>query len=44
MFVLEDGIGIVEFFELRDRGDHIELVRMFLRLDVIGHGQGRVLW
>lgn len=44
VWVLEDGRDIVGFFELRDRGDHIELLRMFLRLDLIGHGLGRVLW
>lgn len=44
VFVLEEAGGVVGFYELRDRGDHVELLRMFLRPDLIGHGYGRVLW
>lgn len=31
VFVLEEDGEVVGFFELRDRGDHAELLRMFLR-------------
>lgn len=44
VFVLEEAGVVVGFFELRDRGDHIELVRMFLQPDQIGKGHGRRLW
>lgn len=44
VFVLEDDEGIVGFYELRDRDEHIELLRMFQRPDLIGQGYGRVLW
>lgn len=44
VFVLEDDGKVVGFYDLRDRGDHVELVRMFLSPDLIGHGYGRTLW
>lgn len=44
VFVLEDDGEVIGFYELRDRGDHVELLRMFLRSEVIGQGYGRVLW
>ncbi len=44
VFVLEENGGVIGFYELRDRGDHIELLRMFLRPDFIGRGYGRRLW
>lgn len=44
VFVLEDAGSIAGFFELRDRGDHVELLRMFLRTELIGHGYGKRLW
>lgn len=44
VLVWEDQEGIAGFIDLRDRGDHVELVRMFLRTQLIGHGYGRVLW
>ncbi|MGD2043089.1 MAG: GNAT family N-acetyltransferase, partial [Acidimicrobiia bacterium] len=44
VYVLEEREEILGFFELRDRGDHIELLRMFLRPDLIGKGYGRRLW
>lgn len=44
VFVLEEDGRVVAFYELRDRGDQIELLRMFMRTDRIGHGYGRILW
>lgn len=44
VFVWEDQEGIAGFVDLRDRGDHVELLRMFLRTELIGHGHGRALW
>jgi GNAT superfamily N-acetyltransferase len=44
VFVLEIDGEVVGFYELRDRGDHVELLRMFMRSDLIGHGYGRKLW
>ncbi len=41
VYVLEDDGEVVGFFELRDRGEHIELLRMFLVLERIGMGYGR---
>lgn len=44
VFVLEEDGAVVGFYELRDRGDHIELLRMFLPVERIGRGHGRSLW
>jgi len=44
VFVLEKAGEVTGFYELRDRDDYVELVRMFVRTDLIGHGHGRVLW
>lgn len=44
VFVLEDGDELIGFYELRDRGDHVELLRMFLDTVHIGRGLGRLLW
>lgn len=44
VFVLENDTEVVAFYELRDQGDHVELLRMFIRSDLIGHGYGRKLW
>ena len=44
VFVLEEDGEVVAFYELRDRGDHVELLRMFMRQDLIGQGYGRMLW
>ena len=44
VYILEENGEVVGFFELRDRGDHIELVRMFLVPHLIGAGYGRRLW
>ena len=45
VFVFEDDRGeVIGFHELRDRGDHMELLRMFLRPELIGIGYGRTLW
>lgn len=44
VFVLEeDGVPIA-FHDLRDRGDHVELYRMFQVPGLIGTGIGRLLW
>jgi len=44
VFVLEEDGEAVAFYELRDRDDHVELLRMFMRWDLIGRGYGRTLW
>ncbi len=44
VFVLEERTAVVGFYELRDRGDHVELLRMFMQPELIGHGYGRTLW
>lgn len=44
VFVLEADGAVVGFYELRDRGDHVELLRMFIQPDLIGRGYGRTLW
>jgi GNAT superfamily N-acetyltransferase len=44
VFVLEDDNEVAGFYELRDRGEHVELLRMFLQVDLIGKGFGRMLW
>lgn len=45
VFVFEDDRNeVIGFYELRDRGDHMELLRMFLRPELIGQGYGRLLW
>ncbi len=44
VFVLEEDGEVIGFFELRDRGDHAELLRMFLRTDRVGKGYGKRLW
>lgn len=44
VLVWEDDEGIAGFVDLRDRGDHVELLRMFLRTELIGRGHGRALW
>ena len=36
VFVAEEDSEIVGFYGLRDRGDHVELLRMFPRIDRIG--------
>lgn len=42
--VLEENGEVAAFYDLRDRGDHIELLRMFQTVDRIGTGYGRLLW
>ena len=45
VFVFENGRHeAIGFYELRDRGNHMELLRMFLQPELIGHGLGRKLW
>lgn len=44
VFVLEEAGETIAFYDLRDRGDHIELVRMFMKPELIGKGYGRKLW
>ncbi len=44
VFVREEAGEVIAFYELRDRGDHVELLRMFMSNDLIGQGYGRVLW
>jgi predicted GNAT family acetyltransferase len=42
--VLERDGEVIAFYEMRDRGDHIELLRMFQKVELIGHGYGRMMW
>ena len=44
VWVLAEDDEVVAFYELRDRGDHAELLRMFMRPDRIGQGYGTRLW
>jgi GNAT superfamily N-acetyltransferase len=44
VYILEEDGEMVGFYELKDREDHVELLRMFLDVDRIGHGYGRLLW
>lgn len=44
VLVLEAGGEVRGFLSLADRGDHVELVQMFLATDFIGRGYGRKLW
>jgi GNAT superfamily N-acetyltransferase len=41
VLVWEDDDGIAGFVDLRD---HVELLRMFQRTELIGQGHGRMLW
>jgi len=43
-WVLENDGQADAFYELRDRGDHVELLRMFMWPELIGRGVGRMLW
>ncbi|MFP3883788.1 MAG: GNAT family N-acetyltransferase [Actinomycetota bacterium] len=42
--MLEEDGSVIGFYELRDRCDHVELLRMFLLTELIGQGYGKVLW
>ena len=44
VFVVEEDGDVVAFYELRDRGNHVELLRMFMKTELIGQGYGRLLW
>lgn len=44
VYVLEKDGQIIAFYDLRDRGDHVELLRMFQQVELIGQGYGRMLW
>ena len=44
VFLLKDEAEVVAFYELQDRDGYVELVRMFMRPDLIGHGFGKKLW
>ncbi len=44
VFVLEQNDQAIGFYGLRDREEHMELLRMFLNVERIGHGYGRLLW
>jgi len=44
VFVPADDNEVAGFYELRDRREHVERLRMFLRVDLIGKGFGRMLW
>ena len=44
VWVLEEGGEAIAFYDLRDCGEHVELLRMFMRPDLIGQGYGRKLW
>jgi len=42
--VLERDGEVIAFYEMRDRGDHVELLRMFQKVELIGQGYGRMMW
>lgn len=42
--VLESGGELVGFYSLKNSEEHVELLQMFLKIDFIGHGYGRILW
>ncbi len=44
VFVVEDEDEVVAFYELVDREEYIELLRMFQKVDRIGTGLGRLMW
>lgn len=44
VFVLVEEEEIVAFYELVDHDDHVELLRMFMKPELIGSGYGRTLW
>lgn len=44
VFVVEADGEVVAFYELRNRGDHVELLRMFQKVELIGQGYGRMMW
>lgn len=44
VIVVEDDDEVVGFYEVVDRDDHIELLRMFQKVDRIGSGLGRLMW
>ena len=44
VFVLVEDGEVLGFYELRDQGDYVELLRMFMLGDAIGRGYGRLLW
>lgn len=44
VFVVEEDSDVVGFYGLRDRGDHVEVLRMFPRVDRIGRGYGWLMW
>lgn len=35
---------VIAFYELKDQGDHVELLRMVQRVDLIGQDDGRMMW
>jgi hypothetical protein len=43
VYVLEDDGVVLGFYSLKDKGDHVELLQVFLRTHLIGHGYGRRL-
>jgi GNAT superfamily N-acetyltransferase len=44
VFVLEEDGRVIAFYDLRPRGDHVELLRMFQDPALVGTGIGRMLW
>lgn len=44
VYLLEDDEEPVGFYEVLDRGEYVELLRMFLRPDRIGTGLGSLMW
>lgn len=44
VYVVEDDGEVVAFYEIVDRADHVELLRMFQVVERIGTGLGRLMW
>lgn len=44
VFVLTQDDEVIGFYGLRQRADHVELLRMFQKVDLIGRGYGRIMW
>lgn len=42
--VVESGGEVVAFYDIKDHGSHVELMRMFQEPERIGTGLGRVMW
>jgi len=44
VFILTHDDEVIGFYGLRQRSDHVELLRMFQKVHLIGRGYGRIMW